>query len=163
MCMYLYIYVRVLCDVYTQCLFWLKEFLPAPGRSCLGSLLPGMAPFDIQRALCVNNVVVPATRGVHATLDPYDLFPSISDCLHVSLVHFKAQDPWMVRTLQDCTRAWWVKNCVNIPLLQEVTQLVRAKKAKRWGDKLATSILPPECSRKRPVVPELAQVCQSGP
>ena len=59
---YVYMYIHM-CDVHTKCLFWLKEFPPAPGRSCLGSLLPGMAPFDIQRALCVNNVVVPATRG----------------------------------------------------------------------------------------------------
>ena len=131
------------CDVYTQCLFWLKEFPPAPGRSCLGSLLPGMAPFDIQRALCVNSVVVPATRGVHATLDPYDLSPSLSDCLHVSLVHFKAQDPWVARTLQDCTRKWWVKNCLRVPLLQEVAQLIRAKKSKKLGEpRFADAILP---------------------
>ena len=129
--------------MYTQYRFWLKEFPPAPGRSCLGSLLPGMAAFDIQRALCVNNVVVPATRGVHATLDPYDLSPSISDCLHVSLVHFKAQDPWMVRTLQNCTTKWWIKNCMRVPLLQEVAELIRAKKSKKGGaPRFADAILP---------------------
>ena len=52
-----------------------------------------MAQFDIQRALCVNNIVVPVTRGVHAIHDPYNLSPDHEDCMHVSLVHFQAQDP----------------------------------------------------------------------
>ena len=71
--------------------------------------------------------------GVHGCLDPYDLSPNLLDCMSVGLVHFKAQDPWVTRILQDCPKAWWIKNCVRIPLLQEVTQLIRDKKSKKMG------------------------------
>ena len=61
--------------------------------------------------------------------------------MRVSLLHFKAQDPWVARILQGCKSQWWVKNCIRVPLLQEVAQLIRAKKGKP-GAKFADAILP---------------------
>ena len=62
-----------------------------------------MAQFDIQRALCVNNVVVPVTRGVHGIQDPYSLSELDLDGMSVDLVHFRAHDPWVIKILQVFT------------------------------------------------------------
>ena len=81
--------------------------------------------------------------GVHAIHDPYNLSPDHADCMQASLLHFKAQDPWVARILQGCKSQWWIKNCIRVPLLQEVAQLIRAKKSKKSHEpRFADAILP---------------------
>ena len=125
---------------------------PALGRSCLELLLSAMAQFDIQRALCVNNVVVPGDGegvGAHDIVDPYKLSELGEDVMSVALVHFKASE-WSaqvpVQPMGDQGPAGailcMVENvCTSLCYWRPPSSFV-TRRARGCGDKRAESILP---------------------
>ena len=84
--------------------------------------------------LCLNDQVVPLERKVCGSVDPYELMTNMDldlEELEVSLVNFKgtADIAWLEKALEKPAR-WWVHNHNNIALLQEIKDLIKAKKPK---------------------------------
>ena len=155
---HIYIYIHLL---FPQP-YWLKRLAPA-SLDCSWSLkVVAMAQFDVKRALVVNDVVVPATRGVHAIVDPHNMFPELDvDGMVVDLVHLKAAewtlkvrgDSWVQKVLNKSLQlpcyTWWKTHCARMPLLLEVQQLIRdSQKGRKMGDKKVDHILPLEVRGK---------------
>lgn len=107
-----------------------------------------MPTLKIEMALVLNKKIVPTEPKTLYLYDPYELASSsenlfqVDDELEVNLVHFKATGDlsWVERAFQLPLR-WWSTHSREIPLLLEITELIRSKKPKGIRPKEPNTLL----------------------
>ena len=102
-----------------------------------------MSTLNFQLLLCLDGVSVPVVKETLQVIDPYDLGGDpqmnldLDQNLAVDLVSFKASADvhWLMPSLGLALR-WWVLNCTQLPLLQEIKDLIKVKKLPQLPDHL---------------------------
>ena len=93
-----------------------------------------MATLNFEVLLCLNGVPVPVVKETMPIIDPYQLVGdfehlSLEEDLEVDLVSFKASaDVLWLRKALELPHRWWLLKSSQLPLLQEIKELIKAKK-----------------------------------
>ena len=94
-----------------------------------------MAVLRTSWSLCLNDHVVPVQTKVCSIVDPYELMEGLDldlEDTEVSLVYFHATSDmsWLMKSLGKPVK-WWIHNWNRIPLILEIRELIKAKKANK--------------------------------
>ena len=108
---------------------------------------------EVKHRLCLNHFAVPLEEQTLGFVDPYNLAAEAEEEFLVSLVTFKASAKmhWLESSL-DLPARWWSHKGTTLPLLQEIVNLIKDKRAKKGSDVLMPrnhkSLLPLEVRGK---------------
>ena len=94
-----------------------------------------MSSFHFELLLCLNGHPVPVVKQTLRTIDPYELAENLEhfnseEMVEADLVSFKATaEHWWIHQALTLPNKWWVLHSSKIPLLLEIRELIKAKKA----------------------------------
>ena len=97
-------------------------------------ILPIIAISEVARRPCLGEYAVPVESASLPFIDPYKLTTMSDEFIVASLVSFKATGTkvWLEQGLRLPSR-WWLQNHANLPILQEILELIRSQKPKTGG------------------------------
>ena len=93
-----------------------------------------MATLNFELLLCLNGMPVPVVKETMPVVDPYQMAGdfghlNLEEDLEVDLVSLKASaDVLWLRKALDLPHRWWLLKSSQLPLLQEIKYLIKAKK-----------------------------------
>ena len=93
-----------------------------------------MAISEVALRLCLGEHAVPVERASLPFIDPYKLTTMSDEFIVASLVSFKATGTkvWLEQGLHLPSK-WWLQNHANLPILQEILELIRKQKPRTGG------------------------------
>ena len=93
-----------------------------------------MAISKVAMRLCLGEHAVPVERASLPFIDPYNITTISDEFIVASLVSFKATGTkvWLEQGLHWPSK-WWLQNPANLPILQEILELIRSQKPKTGG------------------------------
>ena len=92
-----------------------------------------MATLVVNRRLCVNENLVPVKHVTLPFVDPYKLADDEpEENLKVTLVEFlRASNTRWINAVLELPHHWWAQHLGQVPLRQEILELIKAKKPQK--------------------------------